>query len=149
MSASIQPPGAADGGRIKGKVRMLAPTVDPQTRNAIVYVDLPGNSGARAGMFARGEFELGKVTALTLPQSAVLMREGFSYVYRVEPDNRVTQVKVNVGRRSGDRVEITGGLEPNTRVVASGVGFLADGDVVRVVETPTKVVETPTKVTAK
>jgi HlyD family secretion protein len=137
MTASILPPGAP-GAHIRGKVRVVAPTVDPQTRNAIVYVDLPGNSGARAGMFARGEFELGKVTALTLPQSAVLMRDGFSYVYRVEPDNKVTQVKISVGRRVGDRVEVTGGLAPNARVVASGTGFLADGDVVRVVDPSVK-----------
>lgn len=132
MSASIVPPGATEP-RIRGKVRMVAPTVDPQTRNAIVYVDLPAGGGARAGMFARGEFELGKITALTLPQSAVVMREGFSYVYRVGPDNKVTQLKVSTGRRVGERVEITGGLERDARVVASGGGFLADGDVVRVV----------------
>jgi hypothetical protein len=89
-------------------------------------------------MFARGEFELGKVSALTLPQSAVLMRDGFSYVYRVEPDNKVTQIKVSTGRRVGERIEITGGLEPNARVVASGAGFLADGDVVRVVDSQVK-----------
>jgi RND family efflux transporter MFP subunit len=131
MAASIIPPGASEQ-RIQGKVRMVAPTVDPQTRNAIVYVDLPAGT-ARAGMFARGEFELGQVTALTLPQSAVVMREGFSYVYRVGPDNKVVQTKVSTGRRLGERVEITGGLERDARVVASGGGFLADGDMVRIV----------------
>ena len=34
---------------------MLAPTVDAQTRNGLVYVDLPAPGSARAGMFARGE----------------------------------------------------------------------------------------------
>jgi RND family efflux transporter MFP subunit len=135
MSVSIMPPGASDP-RLSGTVRMVAPTVDAQTRNAIVYVDLPAGSGARAGMFARGEFELGKVTALTLPMSAVVMREGFSYVYRIEQDNRVSQVKVSTGRRVGERIEITGGLDPNARVAASGGGFLADGDTVRVVGSP-------------
>jgi HlyD family secretion protein len=133
MTAVLLPQGA-DAQRIQGKVRMVAPTVDPQTRNAIVYVDLPKSSAARAGMFARGEFELGKVPALTLPQQAVVMREGFSYVYRLEPDSRVTQLKVSSGRRIGDRVEITEGLEPEARVVASGAAFLADGDIVRVVD---------------
>ena len=39
---------------------MVAPTVDPQTRNGLVYVDLPPSSRtARAGMFARGEFDIG------------------------------------------------------------------------------------------
>jgi HlyD family secretion protein len=138
LAVHIVPPGAAAGTRIDGRVRMVAPTVDPQTRNAIVYVDLPADSPARAGMYARGEFQLGAGSALTLPQSAVLLRDGFSYVHRIEPEGKVTQIKVSVGRRAGDRVEITGGLEAGARVVASGGAFLADGDSVRVVESQAK-----------
>lgn len=128
---------AASGARLEGRVRMVAPTVDPQTRNALVYVDvtpLPGNAGAaKAGMFARGEFDLGATPALTVPQAAVVVRDGFSYVYRVNPDNRVSQVKVQTGRLAGDRVEVTGGLTADVKLVASGGGFLNDGDLVRVV----------------
>jgi HlyD family secretion protein len=47
---------AASGATAEGTVRMVAPTVDPQTRNALVYVDLPAHSDFRAGMFARGRF---------------------------------------------------------------------------------------------
>jgi len=125
---------AAGGGTVAGKVRMVAPTVDAATRNGLVYVDLPQPGTAKAGMFARGEFALGNASALTLPQSAVLLRDGFSYVFKVGADYKVAQAKVTVGRRVGDRIEITGGLEPTTRVVASGAGFLGDGDVVRVVD---------------
>ena len=124
------------GATLAGRVRMVAPTVDPQTRNGVVYVDLPRSDGARAGMFARGEFEVGSATGLTLPQSAVLLRDGFSYVLRVGADAKVVQTKVAVGRRLGDRIEITSGLEPAASVVASGGGFLGDGDTVRVVTAP-------------
>jgi HlyD family secretion protein len=126
----------AGGEPIVGTVRMVAPTVDPQTRNGLVYVDLPAPGSARSGMFARGEFALGSSSALTLPQSAVQQREGFSYVFKVGPDHKVTQAKVEVGRRVGDRIEIIGGLLPDARVVATGGGFLAEGDTVRVVDTP-------------
>ena len=126
----------ASGATLAGSVRMVAPTVDPQTRNGIVYVDLPRSDSARAGMFARGEFEVGSATGLTLPQSAVLLRDGFSYVLRVGADAKVVQTKVAVGRRLGDRIEITSGLEPAASVVASGGGFLGDGDTVRVVAAP-------------
>jgi len=126
----------AGGSAIAGKVRMVAPTVDPQTRLGIVYVDLPAPGVARAGMFARGEFELGSSSALTLPASAVQLREGFSYVFKVGADSKVTQAKIGVGRRVGDRIEVTGGLEPDARVVASGGGFLAENDTVRVVDAP-------------
>jgi HlyD family secretion protein len=125
---------APGGGQIEGVVRALAPTVDPRTATAVVYVDLPAAAAGKisAGMFARGEFMLGARPALTLPQSALLLREGFAYVYRID-GNKVTQTKVTVGRRLDDRAELAG-LDAGARYVASGVGFLADGDTVRVVE---------------
>ena len=130
------------GAQYKGKVRMVSPTVDAATRNGLVYVDLLGpvtagkaTPGAlKPGMFARGEFELGSSGALTVVQTAVVVRDGFSYVYRVGPDNRVAQLKVQTGRLLGDQVEILGGLKPEDRLVASGAGFLSDGDLVRVVD---------------
>lgn len=131
MAASLTIPG---GERVVGKVRAAAPTVDAASRTAIVYVDLPVDSPARAGMFARGAFELGTGSALTLPQSAVLLRDGFNYVFRLGPDNTVALVKITVGQRNGDRIEIVDGIEPNARVVATGAGFLADGDTVRIVD---------------
>jgi HlyD family secretion protein len=122
------------GGRVvTGKLRMVAPTVDAATRNGTVYVDLPEPGDAKAGMFARGEFEIGRASGLTLPQSAVLQRDGFSYVFLLGADNRVKQQKVQVGRRNGEQVEVASGLDANARVVAAGAGFLADGDTVRVV----------------
>lgn len=134
QAATLTSPG---GETLEGTVRALAPTIDPQTRNALVYVDLPAAARVvSAGMYARGEFRLGEATALALPQSAVLLREGFAYVFRVDND-KALQTKVATGRRNGDLIEITGGgLEPGTRVVASGVGLLADGDAVRVVPAP-------------
>ena len=129
---------AASGAPVTGKVRMVAPTVDAATRNGLVYVDLPPAASIKAGMFAQGEFQTGSSSALTLPQSAVLLRDGFSYIFQLGANNKVAQAKVTVGRRVGERIEITGGLAPAARVVASGAGFLADGDTVRVVEAPAK-----------
>lgn len=122
------------GDAVAGRLRMLAPVIDLQTRNSLAYVDLPPNPTVRAGMFARGEFELGANQGMTLPHSAVQVREGFSYVLRVGPDSRVSQVKVMSGRRSGERVEILSGLAAADHIVASGAAFLGDGDLVRVVE---------------
>ena len=67
-----------------------------------------------------------------MPQPAVVVREGFSYVFRVNPDNRVSQVKVQIGRIAGDRLQVLSGLAADMRIVASGGGFLNDGDLVRV-----------------
>jgi len=127
---------SASGAKTSGKVRSVAPTVDPQTRAALVYVDLPDalrNPGLKAGMFARGEFELGRSSALTVPQVAVVPRDGFNYLMLVQPDSRVMQHKVATGRRVGDRIEILGELPKDARIVVQGAGFLNDGDLVRVV----------------
>lgn len=122
----------AGGQVVGGRLRMLAPAIDLQTRNGMAYVDLVPHPGARAGMFARGEFDLGERAAETLPQSATLLREGFSYVMRIGRDSRVVQTRVALGRRSGDRIEILEGLGIQDRVVADGVAFLGDGDLVHV-----------------
>ena len=124
----------AGGDAVDGRVRMLSPLVDVQTRNGLAYVDLPRGSSARAGMFARGEIVLGTAPVQTLPQAAVHLRDGFSHVMRVGPDARASLVRVQAGRRHGERVEITAGLQPEDRVVASGVDFLADGDQVRIAQ---------------
>jgi RND family efflux transporter MFP subunit len=142
MAAALVPPrsepAAAPGEgpteRVEGRVRMVAPTLDPQTRYALVYVDLPAEGPLRAGMFVRGELAIGQAKALTLPQSAVVLREGFAYVFQVGDDGRVGEVKVELGRRVGDRVEITRGVTADMRLVATGAGFLGDGDLVRVVD---------------
>jgi RND family efflux transporter MFP subunit len=132
------------GAQVKGRVRSVAPTVDAATRNGLVYVDVLDTMGSgktavngfKPGMFARGEFELGSSSALTVPQTAVIVRDGFSYVYRVGQDKRVSQLKVQTGRVVGDHIEIQSGVKPEDQLVASGGSFLSDGDLVRVVEAP-------------
>src|SRR5690606_38572138 len=99
---------AASGAQVEGKVRVLAPTVDPATRNALVYVDLPAHSDIRAGMFARGEFLLGVRDALSVPLSAVVVRDGFSHVFELVEGSRVAMRRVQTGQRTGASVEITG-----------------------------------------
>ena len=124
---------AASGAKVQGKVRMLAPTVDAVSRNALVFVDLPFHADIKAGMFATGEFEGAASAALTLPQQALVLRDGFTYAMRLEANNKVSQVKLQTGRRAGDAVEVLQGAKANEQFVASGAAFLADGDVVKVI----------------
>jgi len=139
---------AASGANLQGRVRMVAPTVDPQTRTGLVYVDLSvlsaGHAGAaKPGMFARGEFALGNSQALTVPQQAVVVRDGFSYVFRLNADQRVSQIKLQIGRRAGDRVEVLEGITADAVLVASGAGFLNDGDLVKVAPAEKKASNSP------
>lgn len=121
------------GDAVTGKVTRISPVIDLQSRNGSVYVELTGTKSLKAGMFAQGEFELGHTSALTVAQSALVVRDGYSYVFKVDADNRVVQVKVLAGRRLEGRIEILDGLTAGAKIVTSGAGFLSDGDLVRVV----------------
>jgi RND family efflux transporter MFP subunit len=112
--------------RLKGRVRLVSPQVDSESRRGLVYVDLEPHPALRAGLFARGEFLLGQERQLSLPETAILLRDGFSYVFCLEGD-RVRQQKVSLGARRADSVAIVAGLDESALVVESGVGFLADG----------------------
>ena len=140
---------AASGAQVEGTVRTVAPTIDAATRNALVYVDLPVNSGVKAGMFAKGEFALGSANALTLPQQALVLRDGFTYAMRVEPNSKVAQVKLETGRRVGDSVEIKQGIKSGDKFVSGGAAFLADGDTVKVVDAKAAEVKTAEPKTAE
>ena len=94
-----------DGSAITGKVRTTSPIIDTQTRNAIVFVDIALGQ-AKAGMFARGTFDIGTKQVLTLPASAIVMKDGFAYVIQVDDDglakteSRVKQIKIQLSKLS-------------------------------------------------
>jgi HlyD family secretion protein len=121
-----------DGSITQGTVRSISPIVDTKTRNAIVFVDIPVGS-AKIGMFARGNFVMGETQSLTLPNDAIVMRDGFAYVMQVE-GNKIKQTKAQLGQRTGERVELLNFDAPEADIVESGGAFLADGDSVKVVQ---------------
>ena len=129
MTANLTLP---DGGAITGKVRTTSPIIDTQTRNAIVFVDIALGQ-AKAGMFARGTFDIGTKEVLALPASAIVMKDGFAYVMLVGTDGRVKQLKIQTGGHEGTSVEVAGlDAATDSNFVASGGAFLADGDLVAV-----------------
>jgi RND family efflux transporter MFP subunit len=123
-----------DGNTVKGKVRVIAPTLEVKTRKALVYVDLSSSKLARVGMFVHGDILISTDKVLTLPLSAITLRDGFNYIFVVASDNKVEQRKISIGRVQEDRVEILTRLSKKTDVVLSGGAFLEDGDVVNVVQ---------------
>ena len=137
MPVSVFPASLPKGApALLGTVRVIGPTVDPQARTAVVFVDLPkipnDEPPVRAGMFASGQFQLGSTQGLTLPQESVVMRDGFSYVFKVGENQRVVQTKVSVGRRVGARIEVLVGVTTTDKIVESGAGFLTNDDLVAV-----------------
>ncbi len=128
MAASVTLP---NGGVARGNVRLVAPALDPTSRLGFAYVDLEPGSAARGAMYADGKIELAESPALIVPGESVVVRDGRSYVFRVNGDT-VERVAVTVGRRQGDWIEITQGVQPGEQVAVRGAGFLNDGDTVRI-----------------
>lgn len=129
QAAQVELPG---GQVVAGKVRLVSPTLSTTTGRGIAYVNLAADSTAKAGVFASGRIELQQQAALTLLETAVVQRDGRSYVYLVGDEGRAASRVVTTGRRQGDRVEILTGVDASTRVVAKGGAFLSDGAVVTV-----------------
>lgn len=125
---------ATTGTELAGKVRAIAPGADPQTRNVLVFVDLPRHPDLKAGTFAKGQFELGQSAALTVPAPSVVVRDGHNYVFVIGADNKAMQRKVQTGRRTGERVEVLDGLKSEEAVAVQGAGFLNEGDLVKVTQ---------------
>jgi len=121
----------SDESQIQGKVRMVAPTVSVNNRTALVYVDLPGG-GARPGMFARGNIDVGKGPGMLIPVQSIVMQDGYAYVFVVKQGDVVERRLVKTADVHGDSIELASGVAPGEVVAVKGAGFLKDRDVVRV-----------------
>lgn len=135
---------AVDGSTLKGKVRMVAPTVQTSNRTGIAYVDIAGGS-ARPGMFARGAIEAGSGPALLVPIASVVMQDGYSYVFVVKGANKVERRLVQQAGIHGDSMEVSSGVAAGDVIAVKGAGFLKDGDIVQVStdDAPAATVTTP------
>jgi membrane fusion protein (multidrug efflux system) len=118
---------------LETRVDRVSERVDPGTRTYEVRAPLHDPSGTvKAGSYGRAEIlpTPGPPRAV-VDRSALLMRDGRSYVFRAEGDT-ARRVHVRVGAMTSDRVEILSGVEPGDRVVrGEAVGRLADGDPIR------------------
>lgn len=121
-----------DGTLAMGTVRTVSPGIDASSQRGAAYVDLKLEPQIKPGMYVSGSIELAQTKTLSVPLSAVTVRDGFSYVFVLQPNGTVRQQRVTVGRLLSDRVELQDGIAAGDRIASSGVGLLRDGDRVRV-----------------
>lgn len=124
-----------DGGSATARVRQTAPALDARSRMGMVYADITRPGSTRAGMYAAGRIVLAQRPAMVVPAPSVVIRDGRSYVFKVQEEGGAAHVAaqaVTLGRRQGGEVEIMEALREGERVVAQGAGLLSDGDVVRI-----------------
>jgi RND family efflux transporter MFP subunit len=116
----------------RGRVARLSPSIQEQSRTLTVEAEVPNQQGRlRPGAFARAEIVVAAdQTAVFVPVSAIVVFAGIEKVLTVK-DGRSVEVRVQTGRREGDRVEIVTGLQAGDPVVAEP-GNLVGGQPVQV-----------------
>ncbi len=124
---------SGDGREHKGTIRAVSPTVDLNTHNGLVYVDVPIDNALRPGMFARGRIEFSASAAQLIPLTSLVSSDGYNYVFVVEADRHVRRQMIETGVIQGDSIEVISGLKTGENIVIKGAGFLKDGDLVNVV----------------
>jgi len=120
---------AYPGLALQGRIGVVEPVLDPETRNVrvIALVDNP-EERFRPGMSANVMAILGqRPNAITIPNEAVFFEGDQSLVFVVKPDSTVTRTALSLGTRSSDTVEVLKGLEPGQRVVRAGHQKLFEG----------------------
>jgi RND family efflux transporter MFP subunit len=108
------------GRTFTGKVARMARALDPSSRTMLVEVDVPNAEGVLfPGSFADVELIGTRGNPpIVVPASALVYRSDGAQLAVVRPDNTVHLQKVTVGRDYGDRLEILGGVEQGTSVIA-------------------------------
>lgn len=123
-----------DGAVAQGRVRLISPQIDSETKLGEVRVSLPVRADIRAGGFARAVFSDASGTALAVPETAIRYDANGASVMTVADNDRVKRVAVQTGPRGGGYVQLTRGPAAGTRIVQNAAAFLLDNDLVRPTE---------------
>jgi RND family efflux transporter MFP subunit len=109
------------GRRFEGKVARSAKALDPSSRTMLVEVHVPNGDGALLpGMYAQVALRSTRTDLpLLIPSDALITRAEGTQVAVVRPDHTVHLQKVIVGRDYGDRLEVVGGLDDGSTVIAN------------------------------
>jgi membrane fusion protein (multidrug efflux system) len=120
---------AYSGYELKGKINVIEPALDPNTRSARIIAQVKNPGGRfRAGMSANVSAVLAeRQNALTIPNEAVFAEGDNFFVYVIKDDSTVTRTLLTLGLRLPGKVEVLSGLEPGMRVVRAGHQKLFEG----------------------
>lgn len=118
---------AGGAATLTGTIRLVEPTLDPQSRLGKVYIRFDEPGKARAGMFASAEITVAEKDGLVLPLSAVTTSDGKTVARKVA-DGVVKLVPVTTGIQDGQVIEIVSGLAAGDEVVAKAGAYVRDGD---------------------
>jgi HlyD family secretion protein len=115
---------------IEGKIRRIAPTIEPNSQLGQVFIGLTANQRLLVNSSGRANIRIGQSCSVAVPLTAVLYTPAGTVVQLVRR-NRVETKGVEVGLSSGGQVEIKGGVSEGDVVVARAGAILREGDPVR------------------
>ncbi|PKQ02373.1 MAG: hypothetical protein CVT73_18645 [Alphaproteobacteria bacterium HGW-Alphaproteobacteria-12] len=130
---------AFPGVNIPGHVRRIAATSEARTGTFEIELALEGApEGTASGFIGEAKIEpaaTGEAVPLAVPATAILEGHGSTANVYVVDENTMTvrQVRIGIGRVSGEEVVVTYGLKAGDRVVSAGAPYLREGAAVRVV----------------
>ena len=126
---------AALGDReFQGTITRLSPAATLPARTFTAEISIPNTEGVlKPGMFAQA-FAQGqlKQQVLSVPDSALVLREDQQSVFILVGDNKVQQKVLSLGSAAGGFIEVLSGLSPTDRIVVAGQHKLRDGAMVRI-----------------
>jgi RND family efflux transporter MFP subunit len=115
-----------------GKVRAVIPVGDERSRMLELRIAV-ADGAWRVGTPVRVEIAPRSLAAVvTVPRDAVILRQGASYVMRVNPDNTAERVAVNLGPGRENHVQIEGRVRAGDRIIVRGAERLESGQTVKV-----------------
>jgi HlyD family secretion protein len=112
---------------IPGRVRLVEPSIDPQTRLGTARIEIEDPSRVVKGMFLTAEVIVAEEEVLAVPVTAVGSGPEGATVMRVR-DGVAERVGVTTGIRDGGFIGILEGLEEGDLVVAKAGAFVRHGD---------------------
>jgi membrane fusion protein (multidrug efflux system) len=133
---TLTPLDAHSGADYEATITLIAPTMNATTRLVDVTAAVAGPA-PRPGTMLQGRIHLPEVHAFTLPPAAVVPgggsgEEGDEDIVFIVRDGKAVRTPVKLGRRFGDRIEVTAGCTPGDAVVVMGQWQLTDGAPVRI-----------------
>jgi RND family efflux transporter MFP subunit len=125
---------AGEGKRYAGRVRELAPDIDPVTRTYDARISiLQADAAVRLGMTGKVLMQMPQEAALRkLPLTAIYDADGKTSVWVLDPaDSRARLRHVQLATAQRDGVLVRSGLRDGDMVITAGVNLLHDGQKVR------------------
>lgn len=107
---------------VPGRVEGLGVLIDANVRRAPVYIVVEAPvPGLKPGMFARANIQAPAKDGVTVPKTAVLIKDGKTSVVYVETGDGLFQRReVVVGHTFGDYVQLLSGVHPGERIATGG-----------------------------